>query len=80
MARTTRLLNPDTKPVRREPTNPSEWDKLLRRAISRAELLGDRRLEGLKAALTGGKSALILKKMGIICEADLLREFPDRST
>ncbi len=73
MATKTRLLQ--------QPTSKTQnWDRLIRQAISRAELIGDARAQGLKVALSQGKAAETLKRMGIIGENDLLREFPSRET
>lgn len=70
-----RLLRKTT--VKRGPSNPVEWERLLRKAIARAEMLQDRRVAGLKAALAQGKAEQALKRLGVIREEDLLREFPD---
>ena len=67
----------------RNPTpskNPSDlygWVKLAQLAIARAEKIKDRRLEGLRASLTNGKVEKTLRQLGIICEADVEREFPN---
>jgi hypothetical protein len=55
---------------------PAAWDKLLKSAIARAETKNHPRLQALKSVQGTGKTAEVLKKMGIICEADILREFP----
>ena len=44
-------------------------------AIQRAEQRNDRRALGLKLALNQGKVESTLRLMGIICEADIQREF-----
>jgi len=79
MARTTRILNAKA-PKTREPTSPLDWERLLRKAISRAQKTQDKRLVLLQAALPKGQARNVLKKMGIICETDLGREFPDPTT
>jgi hypothetical protein len=48
--------------------------------MARATLLRDRRLQGLQGVLSRGQAAKHLKLMGIICENDILREFPDQKT
>jgi ABC-type microcin C transport system permease subunit YejE len=53
------------------------WVKLAQLAIARAEKIKDRRLEGLRASLTNGKAERTLRQLGIICEADVDREFPN---
>lgn len=58
------------------PTDLYGWTRLAQIAIARAEKSKDRRLEGLRAALTSGKVERVLRQMGIISEADVLREFP----
>jgi ABC-type microcin C transport system permease subunit YejE len=52
------------------------WIRLAQLAIARAEKLKDRRIEGLRASLTNGKTERTLRQLGIICEADVEREFP----
>lgn len=76
----TRLLNKPKEAPKRGALSPAGWEALMQRAISRAERLQDRRLDGLKRAMQEGKSETFLRKLGIICETDLLREFPDPST
>jgi len=68
------------EPVIKLPRSPREWDALARKAIARATLLDDRRLHGLKAAIVAGKTAEHLRKMSIVSEADVLREFPSKAT
>jgi len=69
----TRLLNkPKSK---NKPKSPVEWNALMRRAIARAEASRDPRLAGLREALNSGKAEHKLRRMSIISEADLAREF-----
>jgi hypothetical protein len=63
--------------VKRAPAGPLEWNHLLSKAIKRAELKGDNRLAGLRKASSDGKAESILRRFGILSEADLVREFPD---
>jgi len=62
------------------PKTPIDWERLLRRAIERADKVSDSRGQVLKTALRQGKAETTLKRMGIIGDPDLLREFPIRST
>lgn len=67
-----------TKPVnpnRKEPRTPREWTALMNLCIARARELNDRRLPGLLRAIELNKVAATLKRMGIICSADIDREF-----
>lgn len=73
MPPTTRLSQP-TKP--KTPTDLYGWTRLAQLAIERAEKKKDRRLEGLRAALSSGKIEKVLRQMCIISEADVVREFP----
>jgi hypothetical protein len=66
-----RTHNQTKQPVK----GPLAWDRLLSQAISLAEKKGDQRLEGLRSAIREGKSEQVLRKYGIISEADLTREF-----
>ncbi len=63
--------------VKRGSLSTLGWASLMRQVIARAETVGDRRVAGLKAALQGGESEALLRKLGIICENDVAREFPD---
>jgi hypothetical protein len=71
-------LNQITKPKRTPPRNVVEWNALLKKSIARAEGLKDRRTEGLRAALSTNRSEVVLRRMGIITEKDILREFPTK--
>lgn len=55
---------------------PLEWERLLLRAIQLAERRNDNRLPALRAAKTAGKAESVLRKFGVISQADLAREFP----
>jgi len=73
------MNQPEMTKARREPVGLVEWDRLLNAAIARAEKVNDRRSIALKAAQASGRPAemaSILKRYGIICEADIQREFP----
>lgn len=56
----------------------TNWEGLLRKAITRAEAVGDKRIAVLKKALSAGTASATLKRMGIIGDNDLQREFPPR--
>jgi hypothetical protein len=60
--------------------SPIEWERLLKKALDRAEKLQDRRAGALRTALTQGKSSEVMRRMGIIGENDIDREFPIRVT
>jgi hypothetical protein len=67
-----RLLN--TKPKKKGNT-PTEWTRLFRETLARAERLGDsKRVQKLRAGAQN--PADTLKRMSIISKADLDREFP----
>lgn len=68
----TRLLDGSITPAK-------SWDALMHKAITRARETGDARLKALETALSQGKSAALLKRLGIIGEADLAREFKKRT-
>lgn len=74
MATIPRRLNP--LPKKRGVNTAHEWNRLLRSAIRMAKTAGDsRRLRTLETALQQGSARMCLKRMGIISEADLQREF-----
>lgn len=74
-----RVPSPNRKPERpqREPTTERAWRLLMQKVLARARQLQDRREKGLQAAINQGTIAQTLKRMGIICETDIMREFPD---
>ena len=74
----TRLLKAP-KPKKQNPKSPVEWNALLRKAISRAEAIEDSRLAGLKLALSKGQAERKLRRMCIVSDADLDREFKKSS-
>ncbi len=76
MARTRILGQPLEAPSR----SPIEWERLLKRALEQAEKAQDRRVGALRAALSQGRAAEVLKRMGIIGENDIDREFPVQAT
>jgi len=74
-----RLLNqsnPSSAKRIQAPDRREDWKQLLVKAIQRAEATGDRRLEGLKRALVDGQAERHLRRLGIIHDVDLSREFP----
>jgi hypothetical protein len=71
-----RQVNPPTKPPR-EPQTDREWQRLMTKVIKRATEMKDPRVAALKRAVTEARTAQTLKRMRIICDNDILREFPD---
>jgi hypothetical protein len=63
-------------PAPKSPRDLHGWIQLAQTAIARAEKTQDRRLTRLRDALSSGKAEGTLRQMGIICEADVIREFP----
>lgn len=73
MART-RLLNPT--PPKKGSLNPQQWLALARKALQAAEIAKDvRRARIIQAAIQNGDPSRTLKRLGIICDADIQREF-----
>jgi hypothetical protein len=76
-----RILKPRSNPTGNPiPKTPHEWDNLMRKVMARAAEVQDRRLQGLQGVISRGETAKFLKRLGIICENDILREFPDPNT
>ena len=73
----TRSYN-QAKTTKKMPTKPLEWTRLMQTVIKRADTVKDRRAGGLRKALATGKAEALLRRMGIISEIDLLREFPEK--
>lgn len=61
------------------PTRALEWKRLMEKTLARADKLKDRRAAGLRQAVVDGRAEPLLRRMGIISEADLLREFPEKA-
>ena len=72
-----RVRKLDPSPTSRAAMGQTQWVQLLKKAITRAQLKGDSRLQVLQQALRAGTAEKSLRKMSIICDADLQREFPD---
>lgn len=66
----------NTQIQRKLPVGPHGWSQLMTATIRRAEAIQDPRLAGLRRAMVEGKAEGMLRKLGIISEADLDREFP----
>ncbi len=73
----TRLLGPKPPQKRIQvPDRKADWSQLLIKTIQRAEASNDRRLPGLRRALSDGRAESHLRLLGVIHEGDLIREFP----
>ena len=75
-----RYAKANQKKPSRAPNTPMAWLRLMQKVIARARQLRDRRVPGLERALKEQTMDKMLRRMGIICEADILREFPDPKT
>ena len=66
------------KPVSKNkaPLTPNAWMALANLALQRASQMNDRRALGLKLAIAKNQVEKTLRQMGIVCENDVLREFP----
>lgn len=73
-----RKLNP--APQKKSAVGQSQWNQLLRRAIARAQNSQDPRLPLLQQALRAGTAEAALRRMSVICDADIDREFRDSPT
>jgi hypothetical protein len=71
-------LEGQKKPTIRLPATSYEWRQLMHQALSRAETARDPRAGGLRKALDSGQFEKHLRLMGIVCPADIEREFPTR--
>lgn len=72
----TRAFKQAAQPVVQTPKNHNEWKALLNQVIDRAERMGHRQLPGLRAAMTENRAETHLRRLGIISQNDLDREFP----
>lgn len=71
-------LHEQKKPTLRLPANQYEWTQLIARALETAERSRDPRAAGLRKALDSGQGERHLRLMGIVCQADIDREFPQK--
>lgn len=58
------------------PVGQTQWGQLLRKTMRQAELTKDPRLPALQQALMAGTAEKTLRRLSIICDADIQREFP----
>ena len=65
------------KPRIKAPATHNDWHKLMVAAIQQAEKVQDKRANSLRLALAQNKAEQQLRKMHIICPADILRVFPE---
>jgi len=69
-----RLLNP--APKKRGVMTLQEWVRLGQKALQAATAAGNERMaKAIQAGLQEGNPSRTLKRLGIICEADIQREF-----
>ncbi len=68
-------LQETKKPGIRLPANPYEWKQLMHKALDKAVQNNDPRAAGLRKALESGQAERHLRLMGIVCQADIDREF-----
>ena len=71
-------MRPSPKPNVKVASSHEDWRTLMTQAIAQAEKVGDRRAGGMRLALSTGNFQAHLRKLGIICPQDILREFPDK--
>lgn len=66
------------QPVRksRAPKDPAAWIRLAQQAVIQAHKVRDKREHSIRQAMGQGQAEKLLRTLGIICEADILREFP----
>lgn len=66
------------EPIRSKgPASPAEWEKVMRQLIDRLARL-KKPHEGLKAAYVQGNSEQMLRRMSILSQTDIDREYPDQ--
>jgi len=70
----TRHNLPPTKPL--GPKTTHQWAQLMRSVLARAETVKHPIVNGLREAQAKGKTEEFLRRLGIICQQDIEREFP----
>jgi len=71
-------LQEQKKPTIRLPANQYEWTQLISKVLASAERNRDPRAAGLRKAKDSGQAEKHLRLMGIVCQADIDREFPQK--
>jgi enoyl-[acyl-carrier-protein] reductase (NADH) len=69
----------EPKPEPKHPRDYYGWMALAQKAVEAADRLKDRRASGLRAAILSGMPEKTLRMLGIICEADISREFSKKN-
>lgn len=71
--------NRQARPVQsRTPANPHEWQKIMLQLMDRLQRLGIRH-DAIREAYVRGDSEQVLRRMSILSQADIDREYPDRT-
>jgi len=68
------------RPKSKAPKDMTEWAQLARAAIQAAQIAKDKREHSIRLAVQKGQVEMLLRKWGIICAADIIREFPPPKT
>jgi len=76
MTRTRLFLAQDPKKTQ----SPQDWDQLARQALQMADLNQDPRAQAIRTAIQQGRTVEMLKRLGIIGDQDIRREFPIHET
>ena len=69
-------LNKRPKSIVTHPQSHDDWHRLMVAALDAATKANDPRVSAMRLALAKGQTEQHLRKLGIICLADLQREFP----
>jgi len=72
----TRLLETPSQSL--APKNAIEWHRLMTEVLTSAQTIESRHLPGLRLAVSKGQTEQALRRLGIICQADIEREFPKK--
>ena len=63
--------------AKRDGHTPTQWRNLMRKVIARAKQLKDPRAQMFEESLSQGTFEKVLRRLSIISEADIVREFPN---
>jgi hypothetical protein len=72
-------INKRPKQVIKLPKSHDDWHRLMLGALDAAAKSQDRRQNAMRVALASGKTEQYLRKIGVICQADIQREFPPQA-
>lgn len=76
---TTSRINKRPKQLIKLPQTHDDWHKLMLATLDAAAKSQDKRQNAMRVALASGQTEQYLRKIGVICLADIKRKFPPKN-